>query len=255
MSSSIRKWGLLLVFALGGCVSATPTPAIPEITRIGIAPSFTHLVDGWLEAFHDGHSDVYLAIDVFPEARGLSALEEGGIATFITGNIPDEDLYLTPLAIDAVAVIVNSTLNVRSLNQEELRALFTGRIMNWDELEMAPGPVELVIPLRGDAVRNKFKEVILQDEAFSTGAFLGPTPAAVVELVERTSGAIGILPLSFPEGEDMRIAVDGTPPTTSNLLQGKYALGFDIIAIALEEPSGDARLFIQWVQEEQLGGD
>jgi len=121
--------------------------------------------------------------------------------------------------------------------------------MNWDELEMAPGPVELVIPLRGDAVRNKFKEVILKDEAYSTGAYLGPTPAAVVELVENTPGAIGFLPLSYTGVEDLYIAVDGTPPTISNVLQGKYVLGFDLVAIALDEPSGDARLFLQWIQE------
>ena len=255
MSSFIKKWGLLLVFGLGGCVSATPTHAIPEITRIGTTPSFTHVVDGWLEAFHDAHPDVYLAVNVFPDAGGLGALEQGEIATFISGSLPDEDLFLTPVAIDAVAVISNPSLNVKDLNREELRALFSGRIVNWDELEMSPGPVELVIPLRGDAVRNKFKEVVLRDDAFSTGAYLGPTPAAVVELVESTSGAIGILPLSFTGGEDLHIAVEGTPPTISNVIRGKYALGFDLVAIALEEPSGDARLFLQWIQEEQLGGD
>ncbi len=255
MSSFFRIWTLLLVFGLGGCVSATPTPAIPEITRIGTTPSFTHVVDGWIEAFHDAHPDVYLAVDVIPDAGGLGALEQGEITTFITGNLPDEDLFLTPVGIDAVSVISNPSLNVKDLDQEELVALFSGRIMNWDELERSPGPVELVIPLRGDAVRNKFKEVILRDEAYSTGAYLGPTPAAVVELVESTPGAIGILPLSFAGVEDLYIAVDGTPPTISNVLRGKYILGFDLVAIALDEPSGDARLFLQWIQEEQLGGD
>jgi phosphate transport system substrate-binding protein len=255
MSSFIRNWVLLLVFGLGGCVSATPTPAIPEITRIGTTPSFTHVVDGWLESFHDAHPDVYLAVDVFPDAGGLGALEQGEIATFITGNLPDEDLFLTPAGIDAVAVISNPSLNVKDLDQEELMALFSGRIVNWDELEMAPGPVELVIPLRGDAVRNKFKEVILMDESYSTGAYLGPTPAAVVELVESTPGAIGILPFSFTGVEDLYVAVDGTPPTISNVLRGRYVLSFDLVAIALEEPSGDARLFLQWIQEEQFGGD
>ncbi len=255
MSSFIKKWGLLLVFGLGGCVSATPTPAIPEITRIGTTPSFTHVVDGWLETFHDAHPDVYLAVNVFPDAGGLAALEQGEIATFITGNLPNEDLFLTPAGIDAVAVISNPSLNVKDLDQEELRGLFTGRITDWSELEMSPGPVELVIPLRGDAVRNKFKEVILTDEAYSTGAYLGPTPAAVVELVETTRGAIGILPLSFTGGEDLHIAIDDTLPTISNILRGKYLLGFDLVAIALDEPSGDARLFLQWIQEEQLGGD
>jgi ABC-type phosphate transport system substrate-binding protein len=144
---------------------------------------------------------------------------------------------------------------VKDLDQEELMALFSGRIVNWDELEMAPGPVELVIPLRGDAVRNKFKEVILMDESYSTGAYLGPTPAAVVELVESTPGAIGILPFSFTGVEDLYVAVDGTPPTISNVLRGRYVLSFDLVAIALEEPSGDARLFLQWIQEEQFGGD
>ena len=255
MSSFFRIWTLLLVFGLGGCVSATPTPAIPEITRIGTTPSFTHVVDGWIEAFHDAHPDVYLAVDVIPDAGGLGALEQGEITTFITGNLPDEDLFLTPVGIDAVGVISNPSLNVKDLDQEELVALFSGRIMNWDELERSPGPVELVIPLRGDAVRKKFKEVILRDEAYSTGAYLGPTPAAVVELVESTPGAIGILPLSFAGVEDLYIAVDGTPPTISNVLRGKYMLGFDLVAIALDEPSGDARLFLQWIQEEQLGGD
>ena len=255
MSSFIKKWGLLLVFGLGGCVSATPTPAIPEITRIGTTPSFTHVVDGWLETFHDAHLDVYLAVNVFPDAGGLAALEQGEIATFITGNLPNEDLFLTPAGIDAVAVISNPSLNVKDLDQEELRGLFTGRITDWSELEMPSGPVELVIPLRGDAVRNKFKEVILRDEAYSTGAYLGPTPAAVVELVESTHGAIGILPLSFTGGEDLHIAIDSTPPTILNVQRGKYPLGFDLVAIALDEPSGDARLFLQWIQEEQLGGD
>jgi phosphate transport system substrate-binding protein len=255
MSSFTRKWGLLLVFGLGGCVSATPTPGIPEITRIGTTPSFTHVVDGWLEAFHDAHPDVYLSVEVFPDAGGLGALEQGEIATFISGNLPAEDLFLTPIAIDAVAVIANPSLNMKDLNREELRALFSGRIMNWDQLGMSPGPVELVIPLRGDAVRNKFEEVILGDEAYSSGAFLGPTPAAVVELVESTPGAIGILPLSFTGGEDLYIAVEGTTPTILNVLRGKYSLVFDLIAIALEEPSGDTRLFVQWVQEEQFRDD
>jgi len=255
MSCYIKKWALLLVFGLSGCVPASSTPTMPEITRIGTTPSFTHMVDGWLTFFNDTYPDVYIAVDVFPDKNGLEALEQGEIATFITGNLPNENRFITPVGIDAVAVIKNPSLNVNDLNREELRDLFTGRITDWEQLEISSGAVEVVIPLRGDAVRNKFKEIILRDDAFATGAFLGPTPSAVVELVTSTPGAIGFLPLSFAGGEDLHIEIDGISPTLSNVIGGKYALGFDLIAIALEEPTGDARLFVQWVQEDQFGGE
>ena len=250
MRSIVSLSILGLLIAVSACTPAQVTESLPEIPRIGTTPTLTHVVDAWLVSYQLENPDAFLIVDVLPDAAGQESLRNGEILLFISGNLPEDDSFITPLGVEAVAISSN---DVQSLDSEDLRNLFNGNIYTWAELDIPAGTVEPIIPLSGDAIRNIFQNSVMQGDAFSTGAFLGPMPEAVRTFVDQTPGSIGLLPLSFVDEElDNLVSVDGISPSWENVSKGTYGLGFSILGISLKEPDGNVREFVEWVQSEEL---
>jgi ABC-type phosphate transport system substrate-binding protein len=84
----------------------------------------------------------------------------------------------------------------------------------------------------------------------SSSALLAPDPAAVLSLVAEDAGAIGYLPLSQVT-EEVRVArIDGILPGASTIADGRYPLRLTVLATAPQEPSGQVRDWIGWLQQQ-----
>jgi phosphate transport system substrate-binding protein len=235
---------------LGACApAATPAPT-PVVQQVIITPAYADLVKTWFDGYLQVNPDVFISLVNQPPEAALASLEDGSGDVLIGGLTPPAGWFATPLSEDGIVVVVHPDLGVRDLSIDELAAIFTGRMSSWDSLADTDLPIQPVISLPGDEVRAAFQSTVMNGQRFTNNALLGPTPAAVLQLVDENEGAIGFLPYSAI-GEKVRpIRVEGTLPGKATIRDGRYPLPITILAIAPQEPSGDVRSWLVWIQSE-----
>jgi ABC-type phosphate transport system substrate-binding protein len=129
-----------------------------------------------------------------------------------------------------------------------LTAIFHGDIESWAELDGEDLPIQPVIPLPGDEIREYFDIHVLEDSGFSPDAYLAPSPLAMIEMVAEDEGAIGIMPLTQVTDMVRIVRIDGILPQSSTVGDGRYPLRIEILALAPERPGGTTHEWLAWLQ-------
>ncbi len=245
---------LLTVVAgyLGACAPAatpTPTAAVQQVIK---TPAYADLVKSWFDGYLQVNPDSFISLVIQPPEAALASLEDGSGDVLIGGLTPPAGWFATPLSEDGIVVVVHPDLHLRDLSIDELAAIFTGRLSNWESLGDIDHQIQPVIPLPGDEFRNAVQATVMSEQSYTNNALLGPTPAAVLQLIDEYKGAIGFLPYSAV-GEKVRpIRVEGTLPGPTTIHDGRYPLPILILAIAPQEPSGEVRAMLAWLQSDLL---
>jgi phosphate transport system substrate-binding protein len=235
---------------VGACApAATPAPT-PVVQHVISTPSYANLVKTWFDGYLQVNQDSFISLGNQPQEAALASLEDGFGDVLIGGLTLPTGWFATPLSEDGIVVVVNPDLRVRDLSIDELAALFTGRMSNWESFAESDLQIQPVIPLPGDEVRAAFQSTVMSGQRFTNNALLGPTPAAVLQLVDENEGAVGFLPYSALGEKVHPIRIDGILPGVATIRDGRYPLPITILAIAPQEPSGDVRAWLAWIQSE-----
>ncbi len=230
-----------------GLVACAPTPiATPtvSITRVITSPAFEGLVTHWALEYMDAQNLVRVDLKVLPIEGALDSAEDGKVDVIVAGTQPPSGWFATPLALEGIAVVVHPTNSIRSITLEDLAALFHGDIDSWIELDGEDLPVQPVIPLPSDEIREYFDIRVLEGSGFSPDAYLAPSPLAMVTMVAEDKGSIGFMPLSSFNDAVRMLRVDGILPQDD----GRYPLRIEILALAPERPIGATYEWLAWLQ-------
>jgi DNA-binding transcriptional LysR family regulator len=240
---------LLLLLTLTACVSTVEPTATPfSIQRIAISPEMEGLISPWLAEYVEESGQINLKLELFSPQEIEPSLEKGLVDLgLITQDIP-EGWFATPLWREAIAVIVHPDVQLDSLDIDALAGVFSGSVESWDTLAEYSGSIQLMVPLPGSIIREKFIQVVMGNLSFDPAALIGGTPEAIFEFVKSKPGAIGFVPI-WQVGEGVNvIAIGGMLPQEESLLRGVYPLWVDLIAVSPEEPVGHLREFLAWLQ-------
>ena len=117
-------------------------------------------------------------------------------------HIKDHNRHIVrqePIAVDAVAVIVNKDNPIELLTVGEIRKLFSGEITTWQQLAVNDTtPVKIVFDQKGSANVS-----YIEDNLLPKGGKFGPNVFAqhgnddVLKVVEQDKGAIGLVSVSW----------------------------------------------------------
>jgi DNA-binding transcriptional LysR family regulator len=247
-----KKQGFLLLFLLlpiTACVSTVDPTATPfSIQRIAITPEMEGLISPWLAEYAEGSRQINLKLELFSPLEIVPSLEDRVVDLGLISQDVPEGWFATPLWREAIAVIVHPDVKLTSLDINTLAEVFSGRVESWDTLAEYSGSIQLIVPLPGSIIREKFFQVIMGDLSFDPAALIGGTPEAVFEHVKSKPGAIGFVPI-WRVGEGVNIvAIGGMLPQEESVLSGAYPLWVDLVAVSPEEPVGHLREFLAWLQ-------
>jgi phosphate transport system substrate-binding protein len=243
-----KRFILILLFAgLCACSSASGTPSQSTVAYIATTPALENLVQDWI-ADYPSPDNTRIELCTFAPLEVSQAIEDGTVELAVVGSGLPDDVFVTPLYKEGIAVIVHPQNDIRSISLEELANLIEGRITNWSELNGEDLPVQAVIPLSADETRIHFERLVIPEGFPSVKALLAPTPAAMIELVSENPGAVGYLPFSSLTEDVRAIRVENLTPTRENVSSGRYPLAIPVIAYAQEEPLGALRDWIIAIQ-------
>ena len=157
-------------------------------------------------------------------------------AAYPDAQIP-AGLVRIPIGLDGIAVVVHSENPVEALTLVQIRDLFGGRALNWEEVGGAAGEVLLVSREDGSATRELFEERVMDANQVALTAVVMSTSSNVVEYVASHRDAIGYVTSAYLLQNGMPFAVSGENTSTADSaertvkavsIEGRVPFGADL---------------------------
>ncbi|MEN6431225.1 MAG: phosphate ABC transporter substrate-binding protein [Coriobacteriales bacterium] len=204
------------------------------------------------EEFMATHPGTAILVSGVGSSAGIENVSSGtsDIGTS-SRELKDEELDLrlvdTPVAYDAIAVIVNPSNPVDNLSTAEIKAIFQGKIINWSEVGGPDMEIGIVNRDEASGTREAFSKIVLDKERFDPRAVILPGTGQVRSVVAQAPGAIGYISLGFVTPEVKTVAVDGVVPEEPTVVSGAYPIQRVLHFFTAEEPAGLVKEYVDFV--------
>lgn len=152
-----------------------------------------------------------------------------------------------PVAIDAIAMIVNPSNPVSNLTTDQARAIFTGKSTNWKQVGGNDAGIVLVNRDEASGTREAFSKKILNQQPFDPYAAVLPGTGQVRSVVASAQDAIGYISIGFVTSDVKAVALSGVQPTKANVKAHKYGLQRTLHFFTKGPAKGLAADFIDFV--------
>jgi phosphate transport system substrate-binding protein len=253
MKSPKRSLVIVAVSTLVGCsnpgIPATMPDASASALRLFTTSSTLPLVVDLTEAYSDRQMTFEIRSGGFRTV--LNHLIEGETPYFISSHLPTPEikpLWAAPVGQDGVAMIVNPTNTIGNLELNQLREIYQGRVQNWRNLG---GPnLELTVFSReeGSETRLEFERLVMGERRTTLAARLITSSDGMINAVAQTPGGIGYVSFAALDSQAKALSIEGVAPTQTTIAQHLYPLRSTLFVIGLNEPEGEYRAFIGWIQ-------
>ena len=160
-----------------------------------------------IEAVTNGTCDIGLASRALKDEEKANGLTE------------------TTVALDGIAIIVNSENPVTDLTIDQIADIYTGAINDWADVGGTAGTIARIIRESGSGTRDGFESITGTEDACLSDQELSST-GAVIEAVRSNPAAIGYASLSAVEGQEgiTVLKVNGVAPSEETVLDGTYTI-------------------------------
>ncbi len=161
------------------------------------------------------------------------------------------------VALDSLLVYVHPSNPIDELSLEQLRAIYTGRIRNWEQLGGLDSPISLYSRENSSGTYEFFKAHVLKGRDFIATAQTMPGTAAVIQAVAKEPNGIGYGGAAYGHGaKHLRIKKTPTSPaiepSEENILSGQYPIWrflFNYLNPAKDK--GEIGDFLHWVRSDE----
>jgi phosphate transport system substrate-binding protein len=247
-----------VVFAIGLALTAPALsgcgPRGVSATKLNVSGSTTVLpiAETAAEMFQAANPGLRVLVSGIGSSAGIESVANGSseIGTSSRDLKPEEaplGLVDTPIAHDAIAVIVNPANPVDGLTKAQIADIFEGRVRNWSEVGGPDMEIGLVNRDEASGTREAFWKIVLDSKPFDRTAAVLPGTGQVRFVVAESSGAIGYISVGFVDESVKALAVDGVAPTEANITAKRYPISRLLHFLTKGEPKGLAKKFIDYV--------
>jgi phosphate transport system substrate-binding protein len=168
-------------------------------------------------------------------------------------EVEKEQLIVYPLAKEPILILTHDDNPVTNLSQAQVRAIFSGKIINWNEVGGPDRPIVVVTRLHCKKRPGHWKTILPDAKEFRQQRINVKSAAAMVQRVSDFSGAIGHTGATWEFEADNKVkvvSIDGIRPTAENLANGRYPFYRQLSAITNRHPSPDV---VKLIKEAQTG--
>lgn len=259
--------GVLAAVMLAGCgsssSSAAATSAAAETSAAAAdadlsgtvstdgSTSMEKVIGALSEAFQEKYPNVTVTYNPTGSGSGITAVTEGNCDIGLASrNLKDEEkngLTSTTVAIDGIAMIVNTANEVSDLSLDQIAKIYTGEITNWKDVGGADQEIVVIGREAGSGTRDGFESITgtsdkcqMDQELTSTGA--------VIQAVGANDAAIGYASLAAVDDTIKTLTVEGAAPSEETVLDGTYKIqrNFNMITNDSKELSPAAQAFLDF---------
>jgi len=252
---------LVVVFAgvlFAGCKSSQPTEQPVNITINGSTTVFP-IAQKVAEVYMDTHPKVIISVRGTGSGNGIAALIDG--TTDIADSsreIKKEEIdkakanglnpYETPIALDALSVVVNPQNPVNALTSEQVKKIYVGEIANWKDVGGPDMPIVVVARDTSSGTYEAFIELALGKGVNITDkAIVQASNQTVKNTVALTRGAIGYIGLGYVDSSVKVVSYDSVFPSKESAINRTYKLSRHLYMYTNGQPTSAVKDFIDFV--------
>jgi phosphate transport system substrate-binding protein len=153
------------------------------------------------------------------------------------------------IAIDGIAVIVNSANTVSGLNIDQIRSIYTGAVTDWSQVGGRAGRIAVVSREPGSGTRGAFEEIVRFQDQLVMGAIEFDGTGAVKAEISRNADAIGYISLGSVDSSVKTLNVGGVDATTANVVNGSYKIARPFLLLTKKGKAlnGETTAFLDWI--------
>ncbi len=219
--------------------------------------SMEKLANAVAEAFPETYTGVTVTAEFTGSSAGIESLLAGSVDIGNSSrNLKDEEkeggAVENIVAIDGIAVVVDTANTVEDLTQEQLIQIYTGEVSNWSEVGGEDQAIVVVGRESGSGTRGAFEEILGIEDACAYANELDST-GAVMAKVASTPGAIGYVSLDVLDDTVKAVTLEDVEATEENIKDGSYFLQRPFVMATLREISEQSEavqaLFV-WLQSD-----
>lgn len=194
-------------------------------------------------------------------SRGIADARRGtadiGMASRALGA-GEEDLVAIPIARDGVCVIVHRDNPVAALSDEQIVAIYTGKIESWDAVGGAAAPITVVTKASGRATLEVFLGYFgLEEDQVDADIVIGDNEQGV-KTVSGDPNAIGFVSVGNAEysaaaGAPLRLLpAGGVEASTATLESGAFPISRPLNFVFTQAPTGLAKQLSDYARSEAV---
>jgi phosphate transport system substrate-binding protein len=200
---------LAIAFLTGCSPAATPTPK--PVLEIYTSSS----TQPWL-------AELYQCAD---QNEVLLSMSNPGTADIYLRLGEPENLTSPSYKIDEeeILVVTHPQAGVSSLTLTQVQSIFSGQVVNWNEVGGSDEPIDVWVYADGEDVQQVFDQIIMDGLNVASTASLAVSPQRMSDSVGNNPGAIGILPRRWKMGNTHETFVASETP---------------VLAMTRSEPTG-----------------
>lgn len=234
--------------------------------------TLVNLALAWAERYREIEPDVSIAVTGGGSGTGIASLINGTVdianasramkeseieAAQANGFDPQEFV----VAIDALAVIVNTENPVDELSIDQLSDIFTGRVTNWKDVGGNDAPIIVVSRETNSGTHVYFLEEVVRKgdgdntDIFAPQTLLMPSSVGITSEVQRNPNAIGYDGLGYvdPDHEKLiAVAKDADSPYVGPSVEtgadGSYPISRALYMYTAGEPDETIGAYLDWVR-------
>ena len=249
--------GIASLFATGGKDTSAPAQggaqsAAPYTIEMGGSTSVAPL----MELLAEGYSKVKpnIKVNINPTGSGdgiknAGVLYQVGMSSReLTPAESGQGLKEDIIAIDGIAVIVNTACPVTNLTVDEIRDIYTGKITDWSQVSggAKTGRIAVVSRESGSGTRGAFEELINFKELVA-GATESTSTGAIKAGIAQNQDAIGYISLGSVDNTIKPLSVDNIAASNANVLNGTYKIARPFICLSNNTIHAESKAFLDWI--------
>lgn len=227
------------------------------ITMAG-STSMEKLANAAAEVFMSKYDNVIVTAEFTGSGAGVEAViakavDIGNSSRSLKDNEKANGVVENIVAIDGIAVILDTANTATNLTKDQLISIYKGEIKNWSEVGGANEPIVVVGREAGSGTRGAFEEILdIADQAAYSNEL--DNTGAVLAKVASTKGAIGYVSLDVVNNSVMAAQLEGVEPTAENIASGNYFLSRPFVMATNGEITAQSELvqaFFEFLQSDE----
>ena len=244
-------FALASVFAGGSLENAQTRSAAPYTIEVGGSTSVTPLMEKFAEAY--ARVKPHIKININPTGSG-DGIKNAGVlyqigmsSRELTPAEQGQGLRGDVVAIDGIAVIVNSSSPLSGLSLEQIRDIYTGAVTDWSQVTrgVKKGRIAVVSREAGSGTRGAFEELV-GFKNLVAGANESTSTGAIKSGIAQNADAIGYISLGSLDPSVKALAVGGVEAAVANVVNKTYKLARPFILLSKDGAHAESKAFLEW---------
>lgn len=207
---SATAMAILMGTAMVSCGDKSGNKATSPLGLVACDESFERILQQEVEVFEYCYPQYSIMPYYVNEKAAVdSLLDLGNVRTAILAReltekekaffkSHDKNVRQQQIAVDAIALIVNTQNPIEQLSVQELRDILAGKLKTWGEIEPnKTGAIDIVFDHQGSSTVQYMRDSLMNGKNFGGNVFAQKSNDDVFKAVEANPRAIGIIGVSW----------------------------------------------------------